>query len=327
VIERQSAHMARLLDDLLDVSRITRGGIELRKQPLDLRRVIRAAVASVAPLLEERKSDLSVSGDLGPLGVDGDPVRLQQVVGNLLANAVRYSAPGGRIWLGASLRGDEVTLSVRDEGCGIPQHMRSEIFELFVQAEQGLDRPFGGLGVGLTLVRMIVERHGGSVEAKSDGPGRGSEFVVRLPHRPLPAAPAPQPVASAKGASRRIAVVEDQPDSREVLRLLLETKGHVVIEASDGVSGIETITREKPDVALIDIGLPVVDGYDVARALRANRELDGVVLVALSGYGAEEDVKAARAAGFDDHLTKPAEPERIDELLAKHHRDPKQPEV
>jgi two-component system, chemotaxis family, CheB/CheR fusion protein len=321
VIERQSRHMARLLDDLLDVSRITRGDIELRKENLDLRKVVTAALEAVAPLLEERKAELVVSTGATPLGVDGDPARLQQVVGNLLSNAARYSPAGSRIWLTARGVEDSLLLTVKDEGCGIPRDMLAEIFELFVQADQGLDRPRGGLGVGLTLVRKIVELHGGSVEARSDGPGTGSELVVRLPRAPLAAAaPAPRLRPSLPAGGCRIVIVEDQQDAREVLRLLLEAKGHTVIEAADGAAAIEVIARERPDVALVDIGLPVIDGYAVARAVRADSTLAGVVLVALSGYGSGEDVQSAREAGFDDHLTKPAEPERIDALLRRHHQ-------
>jgi len=322
VIERQSRHMARLLDDLLDVSRITRGDIELRKENLDFRRVVTAALEAVGPLLDERKAELSVSTGSVPLGVDGDPARLQQVIGNLLSNAARYSPPGSRIWLTARGLDDCILLTVKDEGCGIQRDMLSEIFELFVQADQGLDRPRGGLGVGLTLVRKIVELHGGTVEARSDGPGTGSELVVRLPRAALLPVPPPRPRPAAPSGGRRIVIVEDQQDTRDVLRLLLEAKGHSVVEAADGAAAIETIVRERPDVALIDIGLPLINGYDVARAVRADSTLESVVLVALSGYGSGEDIQIAREAGFNDHLTKPAEPERIDAVLRRHPRPP-----
>jgi len=315
IVDRQSRHMARLLDDLLDVSRITRGGIELRKEDLDLRDAVQAAIESLAAPLEEKRVEVMTDFRVPVLPVRGDPDRLQQVVVNLLSNAVRYSPAGRPIRLSLTTEGAWIVLTVKDEGRGIAPDMLSEIFELFVQNGQGLDRSVGGLGIGLTLVRKIVEFHGGTVEAHSQGPGTGSEFVVKLPlqkHAVLRRFDNAQRTQVA----RRVVVIEDQDDTREMLRFHLESKGHVVLDASDGHSGLTAIEREHPDVALIDIGLPLFSGYDVARKIRENRVLDDVVLVALTGYGMAEDVTAARSAGFDYHLTKPADPQMIDEILA-----------
>jgi two-component system, chemotaxis family, CheB/CheR fusion protein len=314
IVERQARHMARLLDDLLDVSRITRGGIELRKEDIDLRDVVRTAIEALTPVIEERQAQIVVDLSSELLAIRGDAARMQQVVVNLLSNAARYSPAGKTIQLSASAEGESIILKCKDEGRGISKSMLTEIFELFVQNEQGLERASGGLGIGLTLVRQIVELHGGTVEAHSEGPGTGSEFIVKLP-RQRHAVISGIPGAFELGVSRRVLVVEDQDDAREMLRVLLESKGHVVIDEADGLSAIATIEREHPDVALIDIGLPVMSGYQVARQIRENPVLDDVMLVALTGYGRDADVKAARDAGFDAHLTKPADPRLIDEIL------------
>ena len=316
IVQRQSHHMARLLDDLLDVSRITRGGIELRKEDMDLRDVVYTAIEALTPLLEERRAHINVDMSNDLLAIRGDSARMQQVIVNLLSNAARYSPPGKTIHLSSAAEGEIILLRCKDEGRGISKSMLSEIFELFVQNEQGLERSSGGLGIGLTLVRQIVELHGGTVEAHSDGPGTGSEFVVKLP-RQRHAVIAGAVGSSEVGVSRRILIVEDQDDAREMLHLLLESKGHVVLDEADGRSAIETIAREHPDVALIDIGLPVMSGYQVARQIRQNPVLDDVMLVALTGYGRDADVKAAKEAGFDAHLTKPADPRLIDEILSR----------
>jgi two-component system, chemotaxis family, CheB/CheR fusion protein len=315
IVERQSRHMARLLDDLLDVSRITRGGIELRKEDLDLRDVVRTAIESLTPVLEERHSELHTDLPDEVLPVRGDSARVQQVVVNLLSNAARYSPPGGPIYLSAAAEGESIVLRVKDQGRGISPSMLSDIFELFVQDGQGIERSMGGLGIGLTLVRQIVELHGGKVHAHSDGPGKGSEFVVRFPRQPH--AVIYRMNESQRGAAtRRILIVEDQDDAREMLRVLLESMGHVVVEESDGRSAVNTIEREHPDIALIDIGLPVMSGYEVARKVRELRTLDDIVLVALTGYGRAMDIQAAKEAGFDTHITKPADSHAIDELLS-----------
>jgi CheY-like chemotaxis protein len=316
IISRQASHMARLLDDLLDVSRITVGKLGLRKQDIDLRRCVELAIESTSPLLRERAIEVSVHIPRHPLPVRGDPNRLQQVVMNLVSNAANYSQRGSRIDVRAAACGDHAEIRVVDHGMGIEPEMLDRIFELFVQAEQHLDRPRGGLGVGLSLARSIVELHGGTIAAASDGLGRGSEFMVRLPLLPdvetthIGDAPA-------KLRPCRIVLVEDQADSREILRMLLEHRDHVVVDASDGAAAVEVIEREHPDAALIDIGLPVMDGYEVAQHVRKHAHLDDVLLVALTGYGAPTDIAAARAAGFDEHVIKPVELARIEEILAR----------
>jgi two-component system, chemotaxis family, CheB/CheR fusion protein len=315
VVCRQTNHMARLLDDLLDVSRITRGKFDLRKQDLDLRGPIDAALESTRPLLEEREIDLRVVLPDTPVLVRGDASRLQQVVVNLLSNAATYSEKRGWVELRVEHDGKRVELQVTDRGVGVEPEMLGKIFELFVQAEQRIDRARGGLGVGLSLARSVIELHGGTIEAYSDGPGRGSRFVVQLPIqtnaiRGLAERPVKRPRRC------RLVVVEDQADSREMLRVLLEKRSHVVIEAEDGARGVEVIEREHPDAALIDIGLPVISGYEVARQVRCRKHLDDVLLIALTGYGASGDVSAAREAGFDFHICKPAGLARIEELLA-----------
>jgi two-component system CheB/CheR fusion protein len=315
IVERQSRHMARLLDDLLDVSRITRGGIELRKEDLDLREVIRMAIESLNPVFLDRRSELHVDLPDDVLPMRGDAARVQQIVVNLLSNAARYSAPGSPIHLSAAADGESIVLTVRDHGRGISPSMLSAIFELFVQDGQGLERSMGGLGIGLTLVRQIVELHGGTVEARSEGVGKGSEFIVRLPRQPhavLHRLDQARPIVD----KRRILIVEDQDDARDMLRLVLESMGHIIVEEADGNSAVKAIEREHPDIALIDIGLPRMNGYEVAKKIREQRSLDDVVLVALTGYGRDVDVKAAKAAGFDAHITKPANVQVIEDILS-----------
>jgi two-component system CheB/CheR fusion protein len=316
VLERQGSHMARLLDDLLDVSRFANGKFELRKEPTCFAEAIDAAVESVQSryadagvLLEQR-----IQGR--PLSVHGDPARLQQVVTNLLSNAVRHSARGQRVTLTADVEGGHVVVRVRDEGEGIEPERLPQVFDLFVQFGQQLHRANGGLGVGLTLVRSIVELHGGQVEAASEGVGKGCLFTVRIPkgegcveHAGGPGAETSKP--------RRIVVVEDQSDTREMLRILLEGQGHTVEEAGDGSAGIQVIAREKPDVALVDLGLPTLSGFEVARQIRQRQELAGVFLIALSGYGSESDILEAREAGFDTHLTKPTDTNRLYRLIER----------
>jgi two-component system CheB/CheR fusion protein len=319
VIERQARHMARLLDDLLDVSRITRGKFELRSSPLDLRSAIEGAIESTAPLFDQKGVTLDLALPKEDVPMTGDVARLQQVIVNLLSNAANYSARGSRVELRVMPQGDQVILRVLDRGFGIEREMLSKIFELFVQAEQRIDRPRGGLGVGLSLAKSIVELHGGSIEARSDGPNMGSEFVVRLPlTKPITEqAKREQP----RVPRRRIVLVEDQSDAREMLRMLLESLDHEVLDASDGASGVELIEKVKPDFALIDIGLPSMTGYEVAQRIRERKELQSIMLVALTGYGTANDVTAAHDAGFDAHLVKPADLVRLQALLASHKND------
>jgi two-component system CheB/CheR fusion protein len=315
VIERQSKHMSRLLDDLLDVSRITRGKLQLRDEPFDLRQAVESAIEATSPLLTDRRIQLDLALPVQPVLVRGDAARMQQVAANLVSNAATYSPSGSRIELRLAPQGGHAVLRVVDRGFGIEADMLGKIFELFVQAEQRIDRPRGGLGVGLSLAKSIVEMHGGTIEARSDGASMGSEFIVRLPMlaSERPAEPLSAPI---RGPRRRIVLVEDQTDSREMMRMLLESLDHIVIDAADGAAAVELIERERPDAALIDIGLPVMTGYEVAQRIRARKDLSGVTLIALTGYGAPGDIKAAREAGFDAHLIKPAEISRIQEVLA-----------
>jgi signal transduction histidine kinase/ActR/RegA family two-component response regulator len=316
IIGRQSRHMARLLDDLLELSQITRGGVDLRKEDVDLRDVVRNAIEVLTPVLEEHNAKLTTDLPLANLLVRADAARMQQVVVNLVSNAARYSPPGSPIHLSATVNADSVVLKVQDHGRGISSSIISEIFDLFVQDGQGLERSAGGLGIGLTFVRRIVELHGGQVEAFSDGHGKGSEFIVTLP-RQAKAVIRPQPEPQRSSDVQRVLVVEDQDDSREMLRVLLESMGHIVLERANGATGLAAIEQDHPDVALIDIGLPVMSGYEVARRVRANPRLHDVILVALTGYGRDSDVATAKAAGFDEHVTKPADLHVIEEILSR----------
>ncbi len=323
MIERQVEHLVRLVDDLLDVGRITRGKINLQKEPVDLADVIARAVESSRPLIDARRHNLEVTLPKTPLTVEGDPVRLAQVFLNLLNNAAKYTPEGGKIWLTARREDGKAVVRVRDTGMGIPHEMLPKVFDLFTQAERTLDRSEGGLGIGLTLVRRLTEMHGGSVEAFSAGPGQGSEFVVRLPLlTAAPPAPAPETPAELPGRTepvppRRILVVDDNQDSAESLAMLLRLFGNDVRTAHDGHLALAVAEAYRPDVVLLDIGLPGMNGYDMARAIRKMPALDQAVLVALTGYGAEEDRRRSREAGFDAHLVKPVDLGTLQELLAR----------
>jgi PAS domain S-box-containing protein len=317
VIERQVELMTRLVDDLLDVSRITSGKITLQREPVALAAVIAQAVERARPPAESRKETLGVevAPDVG--WVDGDQARLVQVVGNLLDNAIKYTEEGGHIRLSARAQADEVVIAVRDTGVGIAADLVPYVFDLFTQADRSLERRQGGLGIGLTLVRRLVEMHGGRVEAASEGPGRGSEFTIHLPRLAFGApdpAPAPGPERPA-GPGRRVLVVDDQLDSSESLAVLLRLRGHEVRTASDGSSALEEFARYRPEVVFLDLGLPGMSGYEVARRLRAMPEARDVRLVALTGYGTEADRERTRAAGFDVHLAKPVDPQAVETLL------------
>jgi signal transduction histidine kinase/DNA-binding response OmpR family regulator len=330
MMERQVQHLVRLVDDLLDLSRITRGKVSLKTEPLELAEVLARAVETCRPLIDERRHRLHVAALPGPLRVEGDGVRLAQVVGNLLNNAAKYTENGGQIWLGAGREGDEAVIRVRDTGLGIPPEMLGSVFELFTQVDRSLDRSEGGLGIGLTLVRQLVEMHAGRVEAHSDGPGRGSEFVVRLPLLRLPiedcrlqnektggAASGSSTLQSAtlNPQSRRVLVVDDNKDAAESLGLLLEVSGHQVRVCHDGASALRAAEEYCPQAVLLDIGLPGMDGYEIARRLRAAPATRKSLLIALTGYGQADDQRRAREAGFDHHLIKPADLEALTELL------------
>ena len=320
VIERQVGLMTRLVDDLLDVSRITSGKITLKREPVSIAAVIAQAVEAARPPAESRKETLEVDVAPGVGWVDGDQARLVQAVGNLLDNAIKYTEEGGHIRLTARADDREVVIAVRDSGVGIAADLLPHVFDLFAQADRSLERRQGGLGIGLTLVRRLVDMHGGRVEAASEGPGRGSEFTIRLPRLAVDAAepgaePALETPEGPPGPARRVLVVDDQPDSTDSLALFLRLRGHEVHTASDGPGALEEFARCQPEVVFLDLGLPGMSGYDVARRLRAMPEAREVRLVAVTGYGTEEDRERTRAAGFDVHLAKPVDPLAVEELL------------
>lgn len=309
MIERQSRHMQRLLDDLLDVARVTQGKIRLRREVFDVVSLVRDIVQQVRPKTEIHGHHFDVAISDEPVWVSGDPARILQVVDNLLSNAIKYTPDGGRLGLSLGLEGERVRIAVRDDGMGIDEPTRARIFEMFVQADTTLDRSQGGLGVGLTLVHELVTLHGGTIEVDSAGPGAGSTFTVWLPRTEAPrtVAQAKQGAAEAKGAVApgRLVLVEDRPEIRESLAELLRDEGFEIATAPDGKEGLETILRERPAGALLDIGLPGIDGYEVARRLRDRPETTNMVLVALTGYGTEEDAIRVKNAGFDAHIVKP----------------------
>ncbi|MBA3818040.1 MAG: PAS domain S-box protein, partial [Deltaproteobacteria bacterium] len=316
VIERQTGQMKRLLEDLLDVSRITRGTFELQLEPVDLRGAIDAALEAVGPLYTERGVTLRRTPFEVTLPIHGDPNRLMQVMVNLLSNAANYSPRSSVVELDIAVTKQHAVISVIDQGVGIEPELRGKIFELFVQSEQRLDRSRGGLGVGLSLAKNIVELHDGTIEVHSEGTGRGSTFVVRLPlSAPLEPRAALAPPALHDRC--RVLVVDDQEDARAMLKMLLESRDHVVVDAPDGFVALQLLSNQPADIAFIDIGLPAMDGYEVAQRIRKQADLAGVTLVALSGYGSPNDVAAALAAGFDHHLIKPAPLAKLEEILAK----------
>jgi PAS domain S-box-containing protein len=321
VIQRQAEQLSRLVDDLLDVSRITGGKIQLVKERVEITVVVARAVETSRPLIDARRHDLRVTLPTESLPVEADVTRLAQVLVNLLNNAAKYTEPGGRIGLAIERAGGDVVVRVRDTGVGIPPEALPRVFDLFTQAQRTLDSAQGGLGIGLSLVKRLVELHGGSVEAHSEGPGKGSEFTVRLPllggagcgvgneqpgRTAHPAPRARQP--------RRVLVVDDNRDAAETLALLLRSAGHEVCLAYDGVEALAAAEGFGPEVAFLDIGLPGLDGYEVARRLR--QRPGKLLLVAVTGYGQEEDRRRAHAAGFDRHLVKPVDPTVLQELLA-----------
>jgi signal transduction histidine kinase len=322
VMDRQVNHLVRLVDDLLDLSRISRGKIELRNEPVDLVPVLERCLERVRPQLEERQHILALSLPEQPLPLEADPARLEQVFTNLLSNAAKYTPLHGHIGLSARREADEALVRVKDNGIGIRPEMLGEVFEMFQQADRIPGRVSEGLGVGLALVRRLVEMHGGTVAAFSDGPGTGSEFVVRLPlAAQLTAAPtrdAGRRLAGARSARRslRMLVVDDNVDGAQSLALLLDLIGHEVRIGYDGSEALETAAEFRPEVVLLDIGLPRgMDGYEVARRLRTQPGLEQTLLVALTGYGAEEDRERAREAGFSAHFVKPVDLEALCELL------------
>jgi signal transduction histidine kinase len=313
---RQVEHLSRLVDDLLDVSRITRGKVELRTTTVDLRAVLAAAVETARPLVDAKRHHLTVTQPGRPVRVSADAVRLAQVVGNLLTNAAKYSEEGARVALSLDAEGESAVVRVRDTGVGIPPEMLPRVFDLFTQIDRTLDRAQGGLGIGLTLVKSLVEMHGGTVEAASGGVGMGSEFTVRLPLLPGSDAPAPNAGADPPASPRRILVVDDNHDAGDSLGDLLELSGHQVRVARSGPQAVEAAREFRPDVAILDIGLPGMSGHELAARLRAEPFGPSLILVALTGYGQDEDRRRTREAGFDHHLTKPADLGQLAALLA-----------
>jgi CheY-like chemotaxis protein/two-component sensor histidine kinase len=316
VLDRQSRHLGRLVDDLLEVSRVTTGKVILSRQRIDLRAVMDNVLQQLGPVIEEEGLALSCVLGSAPCQVDGDPVRLEQIFTNLLTNAIKYTPRGGRVSVTLQSSGELAEVKVADTGVGMsPETLRS-VFDLFSQADRSLDRARGGMGIGLTLVRALTELHGGSVRAASGGLGQGSELTVALP---LAAAvvtePGDEPLPDAGPVPpQRILIVEDSPDNREVLQELLEQEGHRVETAPDGPIALQVALRSRPEVSLIDIGLPGMDGYELARRLRAALG-DAILLVALTGYGRTEDRQRSAEAGFDCHLTKPLAMEKLRHVL------------
>ncbi|HSU42166.1 MAG TPA: ATP-binding protein, partial [Polyangiaceae bacterium] len=319
ILERQSQQMARLLDDLLEVSRVTQDKIELRRSVLDLRPVVKDAVDATRSLMESRGLNFSVELDPEPLYVDGDPARLQQIQVNLLNNAAKYTPQGGHVVLHAGREDGHVTIRVRDDGVGLPKDMLDSAFDLFVQSRRTLDRARGGLGIGLTLVRGLVTKHGGSVSARSDGEGKGSEFVVRLPLASPPADCAPE---EQQPASRpvlphgsKIVIIEDNADSREMLCDLLTDAGFDCKSSDNGAAGLALIEEFEPAAAIVDIGLPGIDGLELARRVRAASKNPNLYLIALTGYGQRADRALALEAGFNEHVVKPVDLANLERLL------------
>ena len=321
LMERQVCHLVRLVDDLLDVSRITRGKVELRKLRLDLGTVVGRAVEGTRPFLEERRHRLEVSPPAEPLELDADPARLEQVLANLLNNAAKFTPPGGNIRLTAGREGEQAVIRVRDDGIGIRPDMLRARFRPLSPGRPVPGRASEGLGIGLSLVRSLVEMHGGTVGVSSPGPDRGSEFVVRLPAPPKASAAASlaRVAGNEAGAARplRVLVTDDNADSADSLALLLRLEGHDVRTANDGPKALEAARGFRPHVIFLDIALPNgMDGHEVARRLRQEPGMEKAVLIAITGYGQPEDVARAEAAGMDHHVTKPADPAALRRLLA-----------
>jgi len=317
VISRQVKHMTSLVDDLLDVSRVTRGQVTLERVPQDLRDIVANAAEQVRPLIEAQRHRLTVELPTEPAHVLGDSKRLVQILTNLLNNAAKYTPPGGHLSLRVTLSQEHVELQVCDDGIGIAPQLQLRVFELFVQAERTSDRSQGGLGLGLALVKSLVELHGGDVGCQSEGVGLGACFTVRLPRQPEAPAERRQRQRGVAPAHARlkVLVVDDNEDAAETLSMLLETSGHEVMVEHGGLSALMSARLNAPDVCLLDIGLPDMDGKDLARQLRAQPETAGSVLIAITGYGQEQDRRNALEAGFDHHLVKPVDPAHLTALL------------
>ncbi len=322
MMERQLAQLVRLVDDLMDASRISRGKVALRRQPVELATVVRQAVESVQPLIDRGSQRLVLALPSEPIPLEADASRLAQVFANLLNNAAKFTPAGGRIDVSAALEGDSAVVRVADDGIGIGSGMQSRVFDLFVQADTSVERSRGGLGIGLSLARGLVELHGGGIEVRSDGPGRGSEFTVRLPVRPPPPAPAqPSPpadlaAAAPAGPPCRILVVDDNRDAARSMARVLRLTGHDTEVAHDGLEALALGAAFRPDVVVMDIGMPRLNGHDAARRMREQPWGRDATLVALTGWGSAQDRQRSREAGFDHHLVKPADLQEIQRIIA-----------
>lgn len=318
IMVRQVHHMSRLLDDLLDVSRITRGQIQLSRHSTDLKTLVERSLEAARPMMEKRELRLITDFVHGPVPIFADATRIEQVITNLVNNAMKFTPAGGRVSVIVERDRDSAVLRVRDTGRGIAPELLPHIFDLFTQGDRSLARSEGGLGIGLTLVQNLVRMHSGTVEARSEGPGHGSEFVVRLPMQPvvpLPSAKKAERPALSPHEKKRVLVVEDNVDSAETLAAMLDVMGHEAHVAHDGTEGLEMFSRVKPSVVLLDIGLPGISGFEVAEQLRANRANQSLKIIALTGYGSDSDRQRSKAAGFDDHLVKPVDFDVLEKLL------------
>lgn len=320
MMERQLSQMARLVDELMDISRISRGRIEIKKQRVELAAVVNDAVETSRPLIESMGHELIVTLPQQPIVLDADPTRLAQVFLNLLNNAAKYSERGGHIRLTVETQGNEISASVRDNGIGIPAEHLTRIFEMFTQVDRSLEKSQGGLGIGLNIAKRLVEKHGGRIEARSEGPGRGSEFIVHLPI--LAGESVPQPVRHLEGAatlktSLRILIVDDNKDGAESLAMMLNIMGNETRIAHDGLEGIDAAEQFRPDVVLLDIGLPKLNGFEACRRIRKQPWSKDVAFIAVTGWGQEEDRRRSQEAGFAHHMVKPVHPQALMKLLTE----------
>jgi PAS domain S-box-containing protein len=320
VLQRQVEQVSRLVEDIMDASRLARGKVRIRKEKTDIAAVLQRAIETCRPMLDERRHELVTKLPDEPIPLDADPTRLAQVFSNLLTNAIKYSPQNSRIEMSAAREDGRAVVRVRDFGVGIAPEMLGRIFDLFTQGNVSPDRAQGGLGIGLTTARSLVEMHGGVIQALSEGPGKGSEFIVRLPiaePEALAAAPAKEPAASsAAGPQRRVLLVDDNRDAARSLSMLLQMEGHEVTVAFDGPSALKAAEANPPDVVLLDIGLPGMDGLEVARRLRESSHRPDLVLIALTGYGQDDDVRRSLDAGFNAHVIKPVKLETLNKLIA-----------
>jgi CheY-like chemotaxis protein len=315
-LERQLQHLVRITDDLLEVSRITQNKIELQRRRLDLRSIVHGAIEATRPLIDSRAQTLVLDLPDRPLWADADATRLAQAFSNLMNNAAKYTESGGRISIAAAANGSHAVITVTDTGVGIPPAMLPRIFDMFTQLQAHRDRTLGGLGIGLSLAKRLVELHDGTIDARSDGPGRGSTFVVRLPMTSAPDEPAPVLQKGVRPPAHcRVLIAEDNADAAEMMEMMLRIKGYDVRVVRDGADAVAMATTFKPHIAFLDIGMPVMDGYEAARRIR-NILGPSVFLIALTGWGQDEDKRRSREAGFDHHLTKPPAPETVERLIA-----------